>query len=484
MRADTGIRGLDDVLHGGFPKDRAYLIEGPPGSGKTTLGLQFLLRGVINGAAGLYITLSESDGELRDIAQSHGWDLSRLPIKELLPGEDTLRASSQYTVFQPSELELGDTVQSILNEVDEKQPARVVVDSLSELRLLAQSPLRYRRQILALKQFFAGRNCTVLFLDDGAGNGDIDLHSVVHGVLVLEQLSPEYGPERRRLSMQKLRGATYKGGFHDFRIGTGGLSVFPRLVAAESRGPVDGAMLPSGLKNLDSLLFGGLDHGTSTLLIGPAGSGKSSIALQYALAAAARGEHSSLFLFDESRETLVVRARGLGMPIDEVLASGTVTLRQIDPAEFTPGEFAHLVRESATASERPTRVLVIDSLNGYLQAMPNEKFLHLHLHELLSFLNQHDIVTILVTAQQGLIDPVQSVIDASYLADTVLLFRYVERGGVIKQALSVIKKRSGQHDRTIRELVMSPRGIDVGDRLALAQADEATSAMRMSSDGT
>jgi circadian clock protein KaiC len=460
-RAATGVAGLDEILMAGLPTGRMYLVEGPPGTGKTTLALQFLLAGVAAGETCLYLTLSESESELHDVARSHGFDLAGIEIHELIPA--AVADQPESTIFQPAEFELTEAVAALVAAVEAARPDRVVIDSLAELRLLAQSPLRYRRQILGIKQFFSGKQCTVLVLDDSTGTElDIDLHSIAHGVLLLEQLTPTYGAQRRRLHISKLRGSTYRGGHHDFKIGRGGLKVFPRLVASESRGAPHRSQLASGLPEIDSLTNGGIDRGTSTLLLGPAGSGKSTLALQYILSAAAAGEQATMFLFDESTETLRVRAASMGMPLEEHLNSGAVLLRQVDPAELSSGEFAHLVREAVVSGERPSSVIAIDSLNGYLQAMPEERFLTLHLHEMLAYLGQHNVATILVAAQLGLTGTLQNTVDASYLADTVLLFRYVESDGVVRQALSVVKKRSGRHERSIREFIMSSNGLSVG----------------------
>jgi circadian clock protein KaiC len=453
----TGIDGLDDILGGGLPRNRIHLVEGDPGTGKTTLALQFLLEGVRLGEAGLYVTLSETKEELIAVARSHGWSLDALTICELTVPEDTLKPESQYTLFHPSEVELGETTKSVLDEVERVQPVRLVFDSLSEMRLLARDPLRFRRQILALKQFFIGRQCTVVLLDDRAS----EVTSLATGVIVLEHLAPIYGAERRRLRVQKMRGTKFRGGYHDFMIRTGGLQIFPRLVAAEHRHTLAPSPLSSGIPALDALLGGGLDRGTSTLLMGPAGVGKSSVASHYAAAAADRGERAAMFIFDESRAVLLARARGLGMSLADHVESGRIVLRQVDPAELSPGEFVSTVRE-VVEHDKPS-VVVIDSLNGYLNAMPEEQFLTLQLHELLAYLAHHEIVTIFVVAQHGLVGTgMQTVVDVSYLADSVLIFRYFEAEGTVRQAMSVLKKRTGHHERTIRELFLTPGVIKVG----------------------
>jgi len=460
----TGSQGLDHILNGGFSPNRLYLIEGDPGAGKTTLALRYLLQGAQQGEKGLYMTLSETREEINDVAASHGWLLDSIAIHELVASEEALTPDSQYTMYHPAETELAETTKSMIEEVDRVKPKRVVIDSLSELRLLAQNPLRYRRQILALKQFFTGRQCTVLLLDDRTSDDtDLQVRSIAHGVLSLEQLSPEYGAERRRLRVVKMRGKQYRGGYHDFVIIKGGLDVFPRLVAAEHHQPFAREKAESGLKPLDSLLGGGLDRGTSTLIMGPAGSGKSTIAIQYVTAAAARGENAAIFAFDESRNTLLARTSALGIGLEAQIESGRVIVQQVDPAELSPGQFVQIVRRQVEA--RNCKVIVIDSLNGYLNSMPEERFMSIQLHELLTFLGQQGVTTILVVAQHGLMGTMQAPIDVSYLADAVILTRYFEYQGRVKKAISVVKKRSGSHEETIRELRMSTNGISVGEPL-------------------
>ena len=464
--AATGIEGLDHILLGGFPRDHVYLLQGDPGVGKTTLGLQFLLEGVRNGETALYITLSETRAELQAVARSHGWDISNVHIYEQLIGEDSLE-EDETTVFYPAEVELGQTIKAFLAECDRLGPDRVVLDSLSEIRLLAQSTLRYRKQILALKQFFAGRHITVLFLDDRTSDvNDMQLQSVPHGVVELERYTPLYGSARRRLQLVKLRGLNFRDGYHDFSILTGGIVVYPRLVAAEHhRHIVELQQLPSGLPSLDAMLGGGVDRGTSTLLMGPAGCGKSALSTQDAVAAALRGEKAAMFIFEESLSSLFNRSAALGMPLRPLVEQGLIDLRQVDPASLQPGELAHLVQQSV--EENGTRVLIIDSLNGYLNAVPEERFLLLHLHELLSYLGQNGVATILVFAQHGLLGAaMQSPVDVSYLADCVVLLRYFEARGKIRKAISVVKKRSGIHDTAIRDLVLTREGIQVGEPLA------------------
>jgi circadian clock protein KaiC len=464
-RAKTGIEGLDDVLDGGFTPHRLYLLEGVPGSGKTTLALQFLLEGVRCGEPVLYVTLSETEEELRGIASSHGWSLDGITLRELVASEDSLRPDDQYTLFHPSEIELSETTKTILADVERIKPARVVFDSLSEIRLLAANPLRYRRQILALKQFFSGRSCTVLLLDDMTSTDhDLQVQSIAHGVLRLEQLFPEYGAERRRLIVLKYRGVRFRGGYHDYIIQQGGIAVFPRLIASEHRPAPTSGKLASKIAGLDELLSGGIDQGTSTLIVGAAGVGKSSLATQFVAAAAARGQCAALFIFDESLNTLLARSAGLGMDLRKYLDDGQVMVQQVDPAELSPGEFAHAIRQ--VVERQRAAIVVIDSLNGYLNAMPEERFLIIQLHELLTYLGQAGVATILIGAHQGLMGTQMSApVDASYLADTVILMRYFETKGEIRQAISVVKKRGGPHERTIREFRLEDGCISVGPPL-------------------
>jgi circadian clock protein KaiC len=466
--AATGIPGLDDILGGGVTPNRLYLIEGNPGAGKTTLALEWLLEGERLGEKGIYVTLSETKVELTAVARSHGWSLAGLSVLELAAPESELEPANQNAMFQPSELELGATTKTILEEVERIKPRRVAIDSLSEMRLLAQNPLRYRRQILALKQFFIGRQCTTFLLDDlTSETEDLQLQSLAHGVVSLEQLSPEYGAERRRLRIAKLRGQQYRGGYHDFVIQKGGLNVFPRLIAAEHDHGMKRGVLESGNKELDALLGGGLHFGTSAVLLGPAGSGKSTLAMQYALAAAQRGERAALFAFDERLQTLLERMAGLGMDIAKYVESGHIAIHLIDTAELSPGEFAHRVRAAAEGEggKPGAKVIVIDSLNGYLNAMPEERFLIAQLHELLTYLGHKGVVTFLVVAQHGLVGHMESPIDTTYLADSVILFRFFEALGEVRQAISVLKKRSGKHERTIRELSLGKNGIKIGEPL-------------------
>lgn len=461
----SGIEGLDDIFNGGFRGNRLYLIEGVPGSGKTTLALQFLRGGIARGESVLYFTLSETRDELDEVAESHGWSLDGITIRELVPSESTLYPEEQYTMFHPADVELNETTKSILEDVEQTRPTRVVFDSLSELRLLAGNALRYRRQILALKQYFAGRQCTVLLLDDlTSEDRDLQVQSIAHGVLLLEQLNPEYGAERRRLRVVKFRGVKFRGGYHDYTIARGGLTVFPRLVASEHRRDVVLSRMPSGLAPLDALLGGGIERGTSTMIVGPPGTGKSTIIAQFAVAAAHRGERTLMMIFDESRSTLIARAKGLGIDLTTPMDAGLITIMQIDPAELSPGEFAHSIRRAV--EDNGTAIVVIDSLNGYLAAMPSERYLVIQLHELLSYLGQKNVATMLIGAQRGPIGTQMTTpIDASYLADAVLLLRYFEDRGELRQAISVMKKRGGQHERTIRQFDMNAAGIQIGEPL-------------------
>ena len=464
-RCRTGVPGLDDILNGGLLPRRLYLIEGTPGAGKTTISIEFLREGVRLGERCLYITLSESREELLAGAASHGWSMDGIEIFELIADEQELDGEQEITMYHPAEVELTETMRKVLAVVARVNPVRVVFDSLSELRLLAQSSLRYRRQILALKQFFTGRKTTVLLLDDMTADvSDLQLQSIAHGVITLEQLAPLYGAARRRLRIVKFRGTSYRGGYHDFSIEPEGVIVYPRLIAAEHGTAFERQHIESGVTALDALLGGGPDRGTSTLLMGPAGSGKSTIAVQYAVAAAHRGEHAAIFAFDESIATLETRASALGIELREGLKGGEVQVQQVDPAELSPGEFTHMVRE---AVERDgARVIVIDSLNGYLHAMPDEHFLIAQLHELLTYLGRQGVTTLMVVAQQGIVGTnMTSPVDTSYLADSVILFRYYEYAGKVKKAISVVKKRSGAHEESIRELRFDQAGIHLSEPL-------------------
>lgn len=465
----SGLDGLDDILRGGFPQNCLHLITGAPGTGKTTLAMQYLLAGVKRQERCLYVTLSESRKEIEKVARSHGWDLSQLRLVELIPSEHNLSADAQLTVFNPSEMELGESTEALIAAVNEHRPQRLVIDSLSELRLIAQNTLRYRRQVLALKQFFAGHDCTVLLLDDRTGGMEDDhLQSIAHGVVFLEQLANQFGAERRRLRITKMRGVSFRGGYHDFAIRRGGLDIFPRLVAAEHVVEFIDRDLPSGNHQLDGLLGGGLPSGTSTLLLGPAGTGKSTVATQFAAASAARGERVAIFVFDENIGTFRSRSRKLGLPIEGALKNGLVSVQQVDPAELSSGEFAAVVRRAAEGLDavgKPAKMIIVDSLNGYLNAMPEEKYLTAQLHELLSYLGQQGVVTILTVTQTGMLGNMSSPVDTTYLADNVILFRYFETSGRVRRAMSVVKKRNGYHELTIRELELNEKGIVIGEPL-------------------
>ncbi len=452
------------MLNGGFTPERLYLIEGVPGSGKTTLAMQFLMEGLRQGETVLYVTLSETEHELQEVAASHGWSLDGMNIHELTPPHDSLDPDSHYTMFHPSEVELGDTTKRIIEQVRALRPKRMVFDSLAELRLLAGSPLRYRRQVLALKQYFVGQKCTVLLLDDCASaEHGLHVHTIVHGTVSLTQLNPEYGGDRRRLRITKFRGRRFAGGYHDYQIETGGLQVYPRLIAAEHRRDVVDEVVSTGSTELDSLFGGGLHRGTSTLFIGAAGTGKSSLATSIAVAAAKRGERTAIFTFDETVRALVTRSAGIGFDLERHIKDGAIHAEAVDPAELSPGEFAHRIRN--VVEHNDVRTVVIDSLTGYLNAMPEDRFMLVQLHELLSYLSHRGVVTILISAQQGLIGQMSNVIDVSYLADSVVLLRYFESEGEVRQAISVLKKRTGGHERTIRPLAITPDGVVIGEPL-------------------
>ncbi|MBC5765976.1 ATPase domain-containing protein [Ramlibacter albus] len=462
-RASTGIAGLDDVLGGGFPANHLYLIEGNPGAGKTTLGLQFLVSGASNGERGLYVTLSETRIELTTVAQSHGWSLDGIEVFELVSSEG-LAPDAEQSILHPSEIELGETVRGIMAVVERLQPTRVVFDSLSEMRLLAQNPLRYRRQVLALKNFFVDRNCTVLLLDDrSSSSADQQLHSIAHGVIFLEQAVDQYGPERRRLRVVKMRGIPFRGGEHDFNLETGGLKVFPRLVAAEYRVSTESAVVTTGTPTLDTLMGGGLPRGTNTLFIGPSGAGKTTTAISVVRAAMLRGERAAYYLFDEGLASLLIRSRSLGLDVEPYLRSGQLQVIPLDPAEVSAGEFAQMVRHAV--EEEQAQVVVIDSLNAYLQAMPGSKHLMLQMHELSTYLNHRNVVTITILGQHGLLGEVRSDIDMSYLTDGILLFRYFEARGSLLKAVSMVKSRINHHEFTIREFRLGKNGLEIGEEL-------------------
>ncbi|ASW02363.1 ATPase domain-containing protein [Paraburkholderia aromaticivorans] len=462
-RLSSGIDGIDDILGGGLTPHRMYLIEGAPGTGKTTLALQFLLKGVEEGQGGLYITLSETRSELISVADSHGWDISRFTILELLSDEG-LDPQYEQTVLHPAEVELGETVRNVIQQVDELKPARIVLDSLSELRLLSQNALRYRRQILALKRYFATRACTVLLLDDNSSDpGDVQLHSIAHGVISLDNLVHDYGGNRRRARVAKMRGIKFREGYHDFTLDTGGIHVYPRLVAAEHHADFNAEVVSTGTQGLDALLGGGLIPGTNALMIGPSGVGKTTTVVSCLMAALERGERCVYYVFDETLTTLMIRCATLGMYLAPHVESGLLTLRQIDPAEISPGEFASDVRKSV--ENKGVRYVAIDSLNAYLQAMPGERYLLLQMHELLGYLNQQGVVTMLVLGQHGIIGEIQNDIDISYLSDVVVLFRYFEHHGEVLTAVTAVKSRANAHERSIRQFRLGSGGVEVGDAL-------------------
>jgi circadian clock protein KaiC len=459
----SGVEGLDEVLGGGFPRGCTYLIQGDPGSGKTTLALQVLLEAQKRGESGFYITLSETRGELEIVAKSHGWTLKGLPMLELSAIETLLRPESQTTVFHPAEMELAKVTRLLMDEVKKVRPSLIVFDSLSEFRLIAETALRYRRHLMSLKREFEQFRSTVLLLDDGMGPGgreDPHVLSLTHGVVDLEQFTPDYGTSRRRIRIRKLRGVKFRGGYHDYQIEKGGLCIFPRLAASTHKAEVVHDSVSSCIAELDELLGGGLDRGTTTLLLGSAGTGKSTLSLQYAAAMASRGDKGILFTFDETRSVMLHRAKALGIDLETHLKSGILTAEQIDSAELSPGEFAVRVRREV---EKGAKLVVIDSLNGYLNAMPGEQYLNNQLHELSSYLNQRRVLTILVMAQHGLVGAAEAPVDLSYLADTVVHLRFFEALGEVKLALAVVKKRSGWHEKTIREFqLQTGKGIRVG----------------------
>jgi circadian clock protein KaiC len=463
--ASTGVAGLDEVLSGGLSPGNLFLLEGEPGSGKTTAALQFLLAGAAAGDRCLYVTLSENERELRQGAASHGWDLgAKIEIFELMPPESMLDGDQEQSLLYSSDLELGETTKQIFEAIESSKPQRVVLDSLSEIRLLAQSSLRYRRQILAMKHYFVRQGATVLLLDDLTSEAaDKTVHSVAHGVIRLEELAPAYGAERRRMRVLKYRGRKYRGGYHDFTIVTGGIQVFPRLVAAEHRLPFKRTRLSSGLPSFDGLLGGGIDSGSSTLILGPAGTGKSLIAISFAMAAIARGEKVALFVFDEELGLLLDRMKAMGIDLEAAQQSGMLLIAQTDAAELSPGEFAH--RVIRTVEKENVKTVIIDSLNGYQAAMPEENSLTLHIHELLQFLNRQGAATFMTVAQHGLVGDMQAPVDVTYLADNVILLRYFEAMGRVRRAMSVIKKRSGTHEKSIREFSIGNRGLEVGEPL-------------------
>jgi circadian clock protein KaiC len=460
-KAKTGIGGLDDILSGGLARGHLFLLEGEPGTGKTTIALQFLLEGAKAGEKCLHITLSETARELRQGAASHGWLLDAIEVFELLPPESLLDSDQQQSLLYSSDLELGETTKQIFAMVERIRPDRVVLDSLSEIRLLAQSSLRYRRQVLAMKHFFAKFGTTVVMLDDlTAEAADKTVHSVAHAVIRLEELAPVYGAERRRTRVVKYRGVKFRGGYHDMIIATGGVNVFPRLVAAEHRTSFERGSLSSGIAELDELLGGGVEKGSSTLILGPAGTGKSLIVIIFLITAIVRGEKAALFVFDEELGLLFARMNGLGIDLEEMQRAGSLYIDQVDAAELSPGEFAHRVRKRI--DEQQIKTVVIDSLNGYQASMPEENSLILHMHELLQYLNRQGAATFMTVAQHGLVGDMKAPVDVTYLADTVILLRYFEAMGKVRRAISVIKKRTGFHEATIREYRIDKRGLTIG----------------------
>lgn len=463
-QAAFGIQGLDDILAGGLERDRVYLLEGAPGTGKTTAAMAFLREGARLGEGALYVTLSETEEELRATARSHDWSMDGVNIFELVPPESLLDEQQQQSLLYSSDLELGETTRMIFESVEATKPRRVVIDSLSEIRLLAQSSLRYRRQVLALKHYFAKHGATVLLLDDLTTDiNDKTVHSVAHGVIQLQELAPEYGAERRRVRIIKYRGRRFRGGYHDFTIKTGGLEIYPRIVASEHRTRFDRTAVSSGVAELDQLLGGGIERGSSALVLGPAGTGKSLFAINFAIAAIGRGERAALFIFDEELGLLYDRMKKLGIDLEALQDKGNLVVEQIDAAELSPGEFAARVRRSVT--EQKIQTVVIDSLNGYQAAMPQEQFLILHIHELLQYLNRQGASTFLTVAQHGLVGEMKAPVDVTYLADTVILLRYFEAAGNVRRAVSVIKKRSGRHEKTIREFNIGDNGLTMGEPL-------------------
>ena len=456
----TGIAGLDNVLGGGLTKERLYLLEGHPGSGKTTLALQFLIEGAARGESVLYITLAENNVELHAVAAAHGFSMEGVTVHEVIPEESLTNPEEQYTVLDPSEVEFDETNNFILDMIEKTRPARVVLDSLSELQLLSGSALRYRRHVLGLKQYFAKRSCTALLLDDKTSvRGDQQVRSIAHGVISLQSNDSEYGAERRVVRVLKYRGISFRRGPHDYSIVTGGIVVYPKIVAAESRELSARGQIKSGLATFDELLGGGIEEGSSTLISGPPGTGKSTLALQFVRSITQKGKKASMFLFEESFNTLLNRSKGVGMDVKPYFDSGLLSVNQIDPAEMSPGEFTHAV---CTAADNGAKVIVIDSLTGYLNAMPDAKFLTTHLHELLKYLGQKGVVTFLIGVQPGIVGAMTTGVDVSYMADNVLVLRYFEARGQVEKAISVFKKRGSAHETTLRRFSITSQGIDVG----------------------
>ena len=464
----TGIPGLDHVLTGGLPAGQLYLLEGASGAGKTTLGLQFLMEGVRLGQKVLWCTLAETESQLRSTARAHGWDLSGVTIVNVAEGGNAGgMLDAQYSFFSPGDVELNDVTQAILDVANRVRPRRVVFDPFSDVKLLARDPLRYRRQLLQLREHFANMGATVLLIqehgldapNDPAGEG------VVHGILALYQHAPDYGRPRRRIRVHKLRGVNYREGFHDCTIETGGLVVFPRLVAGDHALPALREQVPSGVRELDQMLGGGLDRGSSLLVMGPSGAGKSTLCTQYAVASALRGERAAVYLFDETLRSFHLRAEGLRMPVQAQIDAGTLRATQVDPAEFSPGEFAHVVRRDV--EQHGVQLVVIDSLNGYLTGMPEEKHLAMHMHEMLTYLSLRNVVTLLTLNQHGVVgETLNNPVDVSYLADSAMMIRYFEAAGAVRRAVSVVKRRSGPHEVHIREMTIGPPGVHFGGPLS------------------
>ncbi|MES2526987.1 MAG: ATPase domain-containing protein [Bdellovibrionota bacterium] len=467
-RIPTGIAGLDEIIGGGIPKHRLFVIEGEPGSGKTTMALQFLLEGAKRGEKSLYITFSETEDELNAVAESHHWNLKKIELIDLSAIERQLSPESHTTLFHPSELELTQITENLLKKIDEIQPARIVFDSVSEMRLLAESPLRYRRQVLSLKQALSKRKSTVFFLDDlTSSSQDLQVQSIAHGVVRLTRLHHEFGGERRQVRILKMRGVKFISGHHDFEINTGGVEVYPRMISSQHEETIKPGFLESGVKELDLLLGGGLDRGTTNLFLGPAGSGKSTMSLLFALSAIRKGEKVAFFSFDETIANMNRRCNAIGLEVEKAMKSGLLRIQKVDPAELSPGAFSGLLQKLVTTEQ--ISVVVIDSLNGYIQAMPQEQFLTLQLHELFTYLNNHGIVTLMTLAQHGMVGSMQSPVDLTYLADTVILTRFFEANGAVKKAISVIKKRTGAHEDTIREFAVGQNGVKVGPALSQFQ---------------
>lgn len=459
----TGVPGLDNILGGGLTKERLYLLEGDPGAGKTTIALQFLIEGAKHGESVLYITLAENNIELRAVAASHGFSMDGVTVHEVIPEESILDPDEQYTILHPSEVELGETNKLILEVIERTRPTRIVLDSLSELQLLSGSALRYRRHVLALKQYFATRSCTALLLDDKTAiGGDQQVRSIAHGVISLQHTDSEYGAERRLVRILKYRGISFRRGPHDYSIISGGIVVYPRIVAAESRELIKRSQVSSGLASFDAMLGGGIEEGSSTLISGPPGTGKSSLAAQFIAAVTGQGKPAAIFLFEESLNTLLNRCDGIGLDLRTPYKSGLLAVHQIDPAEMSPGEFTHTV---CKAADNGARVVVIDSLNGYLNAMPEASFLTTHLHEVLTYLGQRGVVTFLVGVQQGIVGAMSTSLDVSYMADNVLILRYFEARGAVEKAISVFKKRGSAHETTLRRFCITANGIEVGQVL-------------------